>query len=80
MTPRETELVLHGHYVRDLQMSVLVAATINAHRDPKRSRKVVAEDISVFARREGARTEQTPEQHARILKTLAAMFGRKRKE
>ena len=57
-----------------MQMSVLIAAFFNANRDPKRSKPVKAEDMSIFAARK-EKSAQTPEQHRAVLEALTLMAG-----
>ncbi|HSW64949.1 MAG TPA: hypothetical protein VLH56_16805 [Dissulfurispiraceae bacterium] len=68
----ETAYLMQGYYMRDMQLSTLVAAFINANRDPKRSSAAKAEDISVFRR---GRDVQTPEQQRAILEGITIALG-----
>lgn len=78
LTPKETMYLLQGHYLRDMQLASLLAAFLNVNRDPKKSRPVKAEDVSVF-RQSGAtppeQGEQTPEQQRAILEALTLVMG-----
>lgn len=79
MTPRETELVLRGHYRRDRQMSLLVMAFINVHRDRKLTTAVTVDEVSVFPKEVPKHEPQTPEQMAAICKAIATVFGGRKK-
>jgi hypothetical protein len=56
-----------------LQRAALLATTINAYRDPKKSRPVSVNDMAVLDHREPVK-KQTPEQMAAALRGIAAQF------
>lgn len=67
--------LLQGHYLRDTQIANLLAAFLNVNRDPKKSKAIKAEDVSVFKLPQEKKREQTPEQQRAILETLTLMMG-----
>lgn len=56
-------------------MGILIAATINAHIDPKRTAPVRVDDLTVFDKGEVRRKVQTPEQMAAMLRFAAKFMG-----
>lgn len=76
LTPAETEVLLRGHYIRDIQMSALVASFINAHRDPTKGTPLRPEDAAVFQRKRASESkEQSAEEQRQILEVITVIMG-----
>lgn len=76
LTPAETAVLLRGHYLRDAQASMLLAAFLNVHS--KRGKVVRMDELSIFAGEDkppAERKAQTPERQREVLEMITYMMG-----
>lgn len=74
MNSVETLYFLQGHYLRDTQISLLVASFINANKDPKKGKAIECSDISVFKTPKKKEKQDAKEQR-QILEVFTIAMG-----
>ncbi len=67
--------LLQGYYLRDMQISTLVAAFLNANRDPKKGRAIDIEQLSVFQPIKRPRQEQSAQRQRELLEAITLALG-----